>query len=137
MTFVRKNYFPLSKCVYRPGRSIYNNILITHVIMHKIKMTKGKSAWVAIKLDMEKAYDKLELDFLFACVTQMGFHHRWIGWIKEYVTTVSYSVLVNNSSHGLFRPSRGIRQGDLLSPYLFILCMNAFCIALCKLASTS
>ena len=59
------------------GRSIHD--LITHEIMHKFKMTKGKSAWAAIMLDMEKAYDKLEWYFIFACLTQMGFHQQWIG----------------------------------------------------------
>ena len=54
------------------GRSIHDNILITHEIMHKFKLAKGKTAWVAIKLNMEKVYDKLEWDFLFACLTQMG-----------------------------------------------------------------
>lgn len=120
-----------------PGRSIHDNILITHKVMHKFKVTKGKTAWAVIKLDMEKAYNKLEWDFLFAYLMQMGFHSKpiskWIGWIKECVTTVSYSLLVNNSSHGFFRPSRGIRQGDPLSPYLFILCMNFFILRLCDL----
>jgi len=119
-----------------PGRSIHDNILITHEIMHKFKITKGKLAWAAVKLDMEKAYNKLKWDFLFTCLTQVGFHHQWIRWIKECATIVLYSMLVNNSSHGLFQPSWGIRQGDPLSPYLFILCMNAFCVTLCKLAST-
>jgi len=51
-----------------PGRAIYDNILIIHEIMHKFKILKGKTAWVALKLDMEKAYDRLELDFIQACL---------------------------------------------------------------------
>ena len=59
-----------------PGRSIHDNILITHESMHKFKMAKGKTMWIAIKLDMKKAYDELEWDFLFACLAQLGFHTR-------------------------------------------------------------
>jgi len=50
------------------GRSIHDNILFTHEIMHKFKLIKGKAAWVALKLDMEKAYGRLEWDFIYACL---------------------------------------------------------------------
>ena len=80
----------LFQSAFIPGRFIHDNILITHEIMHKFKMTKGKTAWAAIKLDMKNAYDKLERDFVLACLTQMGFHQQWIEWNKEYVTIVLY-----------------------------------------------
>jgi len=118
-----------------PGRSIHDNILITHEIMHKFKMIKGKTAWIGLKLDMEKAYDCLEWDFLFAILHQLGFHHQWIGWIRECVTSVSYSMLINHVPIGFFKPSRGLRQGDPLSPYLFILCMNVLSLAISKAVS--
>ena len=103
--------------------------------MHKFKMTKGKSAWVGLKLDMEKAYDRMEWDFLFAVLKQLGFRDQWIRWIRECVTTVSYSMLINHASNGLFKPSRGLRQGDPLSPYLFILYMNVLNMAISKAAN--
>jgi len=107
-----------------PKRSIHDNILLTHEIMNKFKHMKGKKAWVALKLDMEKAYDRVEWPFLFAALRQLGFHQKWINWIKECVTTVSYSVIVNDEVCGFFHPTRGLRQGDPLSPYLFLICME-------------
>ena len=65
-----------------PGRSIHDNILLTHEIMNKFKHMKGKKAWVALKLDMEKAYDRVERQFLFDALKHLGFHPQWIHWIR-------------------------------------------------------
>jgi len=91
-----------------PKRSIHDNILLTHEIMNKFKNMKGKKAWVALKLDMEKAYDRVEWGFLFEALKQLGFQ-KWVNWIKEYVTTVSYSVIVNDEVCGFFKPTRGVK----------------------------
>jgi len=93
--------------------------------MAKFKKIKGKQAWVALKLDMEKAYNRLEWPFIQQYLEQLGFHTKWIQLIMECITTVFYSLLVNYEPTVLIHPTRGIRQGDLLSPYLFILCMEA------------
>ena len=92
--------------------------------MHKYKETTGKFAWVALKLDMEKTYDILEWDFIHTCLKVFNFHNIWIKWIMECITSVSYSLLINNELTGFIKPSRGIRQGDPLSPYIFIMCME-------------
>ena len=98
--------------------------MLAHEIMHYFKKKKGETGYMAVKLDMEKVYDRLEWEFIEAILTRLGFHSKWIGWVMEYISTMSYYVLINGSPKGKIYPSRGIRQGDLLSPYIFIICVE-------------
>ena len=72
------------------------------------------------KLDIEKAYDHVNWDCLYFLLEQMGFGSKWIRWMKVCTSTIQFSVIVNGSHIGLFDSSRGLRQGDPLSPLLFL-----------------
>ena len=80
--------------------------------LHHMKMKKvGKVGHVALKLDISKAYSRLEWGFLRKIMEKMGFHPTWIGWIMECIQSVTYSILVNDEPKGLIIPTRGIGKG--------------------------
>ena len=87
---------------------------------------------MTVKLDISKAYVRVGWGFLRQIMLKMGFDPRWVHLAMETITIDSYAVLINGESWGFITPWRGIKQGDPLSPYLFLLCVEGLSAMLRK-----
>lgn len=106
------------------GRSITDNIIIAQEVIHSMRRKGGKTGWMATKIDLEKAFDRLSWDFIDDTLVDANIPERLRRLIMHCVTTSSMQVLWNGQPTSAFHPQRGIRQGDPLSPYIFVLCIE-------------
>ncbi|XP_075670278.1 secreted RxLR effector protein 78-like [Castanea sativa] len=109
-----------SESAFIHNRWIAENQVIIQEMLHSFKARKMKEGLMAIKLDLQKAYDRVNWSFIKVVLIKFGFNDVFINWIMECITSMSFEVLINDGKSENFKPERGLRQGDPLFPYIFV-----------------
>lgn len=117
------------------GRYILDSVVTAHEIIHEMYSKQEKG--ILLKLDYEKAYDRVNSEFLEQMITQRGFRQKWINKIKTLIYRGSVGIRLNGTESGYFVTGKGLREGDPLSPILFNLVADAFTKMLTKAARHS
>jgi hypothetical protein len=107
-----------------PGRHILEGVVVLHETIHELH--RKKMDGVLLKIDFEKAYDKVRWDFLQTALKMKGFDTKWCRWIQDFLTRGSVGIKVNDDIGHHFQTRKGLRQGD---PYLpFCLILSQICL---------
>lgn len=123
-----------SQAAFVKGRSISDNILLAQELLNGYNPHHGVPK-ATFKLDLHKAFDTCHWQFILDVLIIRGYPPHFIRWIHSCLSTARFSVRINGESEGYFSSSRGIRQGDPISPFLFVIVMDALSEMLDKVKS--
>ena len=113
-----------TQCSFVPRRQITDNVIIVQEMLHTMRNKQGKRGYMMVKIDFEKAYDRLRWSFIRESLMELRLPQNMVEVVMQCIESVRLSILWNGEPMESFRPSRGIRQGDPLSPYLYVICME-------------
>lgn len=103
------------------GRQISDNVIIVQEVLNLFRRAKGRKGFIAWNVDLSKAYDRISWKYILDVLWEIGLRGRIYEIIRQCISTVGYQIVMNREKTEGFHPSCGLRQGDPLSPYLFVI----------------